>query len=311
MTCLAFLAALTGCGAPKAANSAEYAMVLKTLGNPFWVDLKAGIEAKAAELGVKVDIVAANSEDDLQGQLQLFENLLGKNYKGIGFAPLSPVNLIPAASQAYAKGIYLVNIDEKIDMTQLKAANANVEGFITTDNNAVGASAAEYIIETIGSGDVIIIEGKAGNVSGEARRNGAASVFTNAANAAKIKLVASQPADWDRTKALDVTASLLQRFPNVKAIYCANDTMALGALQAVQNAQKEKEIIVIGTDGAPEARQSVQDGNMRGTMAQDPQKIGAESLNMLVESVKAAKGPRAVTEEPAIVGLGAVLILKK
>ncbi len=77
------------------------------------------------------------------------------------------------------KGIYLVNLDEKIDMDNLKKAGGNVEAFVTTDNVAVGAKGAEFIIDKLGAegGEVAIIEGKAGNASGEARRNGATDAF--------------------------------------------------------------------------------------------------------------------------------------
>ena len=130
-------------------------------------------------------------------------------------------------------------------MDNLKKAGGNVEGFVTTDNVAVGAKGASFIIDKLGAegGEVAIIEGKAGNASGEARRNGATEAFKKAS---QIKLVASQPADWDRIKALDVATNVLQRNPNVKAIYCANDTMAMGVAQAVANAGKTGKVLVVG-----------------------------------------------------------------
>ena len=286
-------------------NSQEYLMIIKTLSSPFWVNLKNGIEEEANRLGVNVTFLAGNSEDDIQGQLRLFEENIAKNYAGIGFAPISPVNLISAVSQAYAKGIYLVNVDEKVNMEQLKANKANVEGFVNTDNFKVGASAAKFIVEQIKSGDVIIIEGKAGTTSGEDRRTGATSVFTNTAG---INLVASQPADWDRTRALDVTSSLLQRYPNIKAIYCCNDTMALGAQQAVENIQKQGSIIVVGTDGTPEAFQSIKEGRLKATMEQDSKQIGAQGLRLLVEAVQSGKGLISIDAEPTVIGLEAILV---
>ena len=286
-------------------NSQEYLMIIKTLSSPFWVNLKNGIEEEANRLGVNVTVLAGNSEDDIQGQLRLFEENIAKNHAGIGFAPISPVNLISAVSQAYAKGIYLVNVDEKVNMEQLKANKANVEGFVNTDNFKVGASAAKFIVEQIKSGDVIIIEGKAGTTSGEDRRTGATSVFTNTAG---INLVASQPADWDRTRALDVTSSLLQRYPNIKAIYCCNDTMALGAQQAVENIQKQGSIIVVGTDGTPEAFQSIKEGRLKATMEQDSKQIGAQGLRLLVEAVQSGKGLISIDAEPKVIGLEAILV---
>jgi len=125
-------------------------------------------------LGVQVDIFASPSESDVQAQLTLFEDLLNKNYKGIAFAPLSPVNLVQVAAKAYKKGIFLVNLDEKIDMNTLKQAGANVEAFITTDNVAVGKKGADFIISQLveKGGKVAIIEGRAGVASGEARKTG-------------------------------------------------------------------------------------------------------------------------------------------
>ncbi len=265
-------------------GQAEVAIVLKTLSNPFWVSMKEGIEKEAAAQGIKVDIFAANSEEDVQEQLRLLENLIGKGYKGIGVAPLSPVNLIPGVVEANKKGIYVVNIDEKIDMNQLKSAGGSVLAFVTTDNVKVGAKGAEFIISKLpDGGEVAIIEGKAGNASGEFRKQGATEVFK--ANP-KIKLVASQPADWDRAKALDLAANLLQKYPNLKAIYAANDTMALGALQAVINANKQGKVIVVGTDGAPEALESIKQKGLSATVAQDSANIGVESFKILLDAIK-------------------------
>ncbi|EFE7236412.1 D-allose transporter substrate-binding protein [Escherichia coli] len=239
--------------------AAEYAVVLKTLSNPFWVDMKKGIEDEAKTLGVSVDIFASPSEGDFQSQLQLFEDLSNKNYKGIAFAPLSSVNLVMPVARAWKKGIYLVNLDEKIDMDNLKKAGGNVEGFVTTDNVAVGAKGASFIIDKLGAegGEVAIIEGKAGNASGEARRNGATEAFKKAS---QIKLVASQPADWDRIKALDVA-----------------------------NARKTGKVLVVGTDGIPEARKMVEAGQMTATVAQNPADIGATGLKLMVDAEKSGK----------------------
>ncbi|NGQ96699.1 D-allose transporter substrate-binding protein [Brevibacillus sp. SYP-B805] len=284
----------------------KYAMILKTLSNPFWVSMKEGIEKEAAKLGIQVDILAVSSEDDTQGQLKLFEDLLNKDYAGIGVAPLSPVNVIPQIVAANQKGIPVVNIDEKLDMQELKNAGGNVYAFVTTDNVKVGAKGAQYIVDTLGAegGQVAIIEGKAGNASGEARKQGAEEVFKSAKG---IELVASQPADWDRIKALDVTTNLIQRYPELKAIYAANDTMALGALEAVKNANKK--ILVVGTDGTPEAVESVKKGELAATVAQDPAQIGATSLDKLKEAVD-KKVPFSIDAEPETIAVDSQLITK-
>jgi D-allose transport system substrate-binding protein len=290
------------------AQAADYAVILKTLANPYWQDVQKGVEAKAKELGVEVDVFASPSEDDTQAQLQLFEDVLSRKYKGVAFAPISSVNLVQPAAKAYKAGIPLVNIDEAIDMAALKQAGGNVEAFITTDNVAVGKKGADFIIDKLGSagGEVAIIEGKAGVASGEARKKGATDAFKGAS---AIKLVGSQPADWDRLKALDVASNILQSSPDLKAFYCANDTMALGVVQAVQNAGKAGQVIVVGTDGAPEARDSIKAGKLTATVAQDPQKLGGDGLALLVEAAK--KGSLTpVGTEPKQIAVDSILVTK-
>jgi len=306
IVCLAFAMGVVSQAAAQV--TPQVAIILKTLANPFWVTMKEGILAEAQKQGIKVDVFAVQSEDDTQGQLQLFENLLSKDYNAIGFAPISPVNLVQPAAKAYKKGVVLVNIDEKVDMAALKAAGGNVFAFITTDNVVVGRTAGEYIVKQIGSagGKVAILEGKAGNASGEFRKQGATQAFTAVKG---FTLVASQPADWDRAKALDVASNIIRRFPDLKAIYACNDTMALGAMQAVKNAGKLGQILVVGTDGDPEAVDSVKAGEMAATVAQDPAEVGAESLRQLLAALKTGK-QIALNVQPAYVAVNSKLITK-
>jgi D-allose transport system substrate-binding protein len=291
------------------ALAADYAIVLKTLSNPFWVSMQEGIKKEAQNLGVTVDIFASPSESDVQAQLLLFEDALNKNYKGIAFAPISAVNLVQPAAKAYKKGIFLVNLDEKVDVASLKQAGGNVEAFITTDNVAVGKKGADFIVQQLGAGGgkVAIVEGKAGAASGEARKKGATEAFQGAKN---IQLVASQPADWDRLRALDVATNVMQTNPDLKAFYCCNDTMALGVMQAVQNVGKAGKILVVGTDGTPEALQMIDAGRLTATVAQDPAKVGATGLDLLVEAAKSGK-QIAIDAEPKFTAIESILVSKK
>lgn len=264
--------------------AADIAIVLKTLASPYWVAMKEGIVNEAKKQGIEVDVFAANSEDDIQGQQRVLEDAINKNYKGIGVAPITAVNLVQPIAAANKKGIYVVNLDEQVNQAQLKAAGGSLVAFVATDNKALGEKAGAFILKQIGSaGKVAILEGKAGNTSGDNRRDGAKKAFDAAPN---VKIVASLPADWDRTRALDVTTNILQRNPDLKAIYAANDTMALGAVQALKNANKLGKVVVVGTDGVPEALDSIQRGELTATAAQDAAGVGATSLKLLVEALK-------------------------
>jgi D-allose transport system substrate-binding protein len=258
------------------------AVLLKTLANPFWVDMQEGVLEEAERLGVEVDVFAVAQEGDAEEQLRLFENVIAREYDGIAFAPITPVNLIPVISKANDLGIPVVNLDERVPFNTLRDRGAYVYSFVTTNNVLVGEQAAEFVIQKLGpaGGKVAVIEGMAGNVSGDDRRDG----FTNRIKQEPgFEVVASQPANWDRTQALNVATNILNRHPELKAIYACNDTMALGALRAVENLGMD--VIVVGTDGVPEAIEAVKEGRLAATIAQDPAMIGKVGLRLLVRAL--------------------------
>ncbi len=283
-------------------GDAEYAVILKVLSSQFWQSMRDGIQAKADELGIKVDIYAANTEDDVEGQVTLLENAISKGYKAIGVAPISNVNLNNAIADATEKGIKIVNIDEKVDMEALAELGGACTAYVATDNVGVGRMGAEYLIEQIGGeGEVAIVEGKAGAVSGENRRDGAKAAFEEAG----LTIVESQPADWDRTKAYDLATNYITAHPDLKAIYCCNDTMAMGVQEAVEASGKD--IKVCGTDGNDDAIQSVADGKLCATVAQDPAAVGAKGLELMVQAVEEDLPMEPGAEVPTT-GIDAILI---
>lgn len=262
----------------------SYGVVLKVLSSPFWQSMEQGIKDKAAELGVKVEVLAANTEDDVEGQVVVLENVVTKGFSAIAVAPLTADNCIKAIVDANEKGLLVANVDEQLNMDSLEASGGSIVSFVATDNVVVGRTAGEYIASLV-EGDVAIIEGKAGTPSGEDRKTGAMEAFTTAG----LNLVDSQPADWDRTKAYDLATNMIAKNENLKAIYCCNDTMAMGAQEAVEKSGKD--IVVVGTDGNPDAIQSVADGKLSATVAQDPAGVGARSLELLVQAFRAGEKP--------------------
>lgn len=266
------------------ADKIKVAMVLKTLSNPFWVAMADGIEAEAAKLGVDVDVFAVDSEADIDGQLKKCEDALNSgSYVGLGVAPITSTNLISAVTAANRLNIPVVNIDAKIDDAALKAAGGYIIGFATSDNHKVGAIGAQYIIDQFPNGaKVAIIEGRAGDLSGELRRDGCKETLEAAG--AKYEIVDIQPADWDRQKALDVTTNIITKTQDIDAFFVANDTMALGALQAINNSGKKDDILLVGTDASEETHLAIADGSMV-AVTQDPGEIGATCLRILIDAI--------------------------
>lgn len=287
-------------------DAPKYALILKTLSSEFWQNMKTGAEEQAKKQGITLDVFAANSEDDVEGQVTLLQNAIGKGYKAIGVAPISAVNMNNAVAQATKAGVYIVNVDEKFDMENLKSLGGAAQAFVTTNNVEVGKMAGDFIVKTLGEGsfDVAVIEGKAGNASGADRAKGATGSFTEAG----YKIVASQPADWDGTKAFDLAQSYISKFGDLKAIYAANDTMAMGAQKAVEASGKK--IMVVGTDGNTDAVESVQAGKLAATVKQDSAAVGAKSVDLLIDLVK--QGAKIdVAAEPTVSFVPAILITKE
>lgn len=287
-------------------GDAEYAMILKTQATDFWVKMWKGIEDEAEKKGVKVDLYSAQSEEDLEGQLTILESCISKDYKGIGIAPLSSVNVLPGIGKATEKGITIVDIDEKFDEQELENQGGATVAYVATDNVAVGNKGGQYIVDNVDKGaQVAVIEGKSGNQSSEDRAEGAKKAFEDGG----LELIGSQAADWDRQTALDIATTYIQQNPDLKGIYCCNDGMALGAIQAVINADKVGDILVVGTDGDSEAVESIAAGQLSATVAQDPAQIGATSLDLLIDSVENGTEAK-VGEFPEKTPIDSVLITK-
>lgn len=281
--CAAMTLGMTVPAMAEESGDAEYAIILKTQATDFWVKMWKGVEEEAEAKGVKVDLYAAQSEEDLEGQLTILESCISKGYKGIGIAPLSSVNVLPGIGEATEKGITIVDIDEKFDEQELENQGGATVAYVATDNVAVGNKGGQYIVDNVDEGaQVAIIEGKSGNQSSEDRAEGARKAFEDAG----LDIIGSQAADWDRQTALDIATTYIQQNPDLKGIYCCNDGMALGAIQAVINADKVGEILVVGTDGDTEAVESIAAEQLSATVAQDPAQIGATSLDLLIDAVE-------------------------
>lgn len=280
---LALLMVLALSASAKELSEIRIAYLLKPDSNEYWSSMRDGVLAWAKEKGVQCDVMCIDSEDNFTGQLEAMENMINKGYDAICAAPLSANNLVEGAIKASQAGVVVVNVDENIDLKEVVAGGGNMAGHYTTDNIVVGKTGAQFIVDKIGKGQVAIIEGTAGNVTSNNRTAGAKSVFEATEG---IELVASQPGDWDRMVAMDVATNIMTTYPDMKAFYCANDTMALGVLEAVVNAGKKDQIMVVGTDAVQGAKVSVSEGGLAATVGQDNIGIGIACGELAVKAVQ-------------------------
>lgn len=254
------------------ASENTLALVVSTLNNPFFVDLKEGAESRAKELGY--ELMVLDSQNDSAREMTNVEDLTVKGVKLI--------LLNPADSDAAGNAVRIANRANIPVITLDRGANGGeVASHVASDNTAGGEMAGKYIVSQLGNkGQVLQLEGVPGTSA--ARERGAG--FAKAIQGSGIEMVATQPADFDRSKALNVTENLLQANPDVKAIFAQNDEMALGAIKAVMAAKKD--ILVVGFDGTDEGISAVNQGELAGTVAQQAGKIGAVGIEVADKVLK-------------------------
>lgn len=281
-------------GGSDVVETKKFAVLLKPISNEYWMEIKEGLEDWAeSKENVEVVVFAAESEDNVQAQLAQMENIISQDYDGIAIAPLTSVNLIPGILKANKAGIPVVNVDEGVDLGELEKQGGTMHSFVTTDNQLVGEKAARFIEEQIGTGEIALIEGTSGNVTSINRVKGASDYIDTVEG---LEVVTSQPGNWDRIKSLDVAANIIQANPNIKAFYAANDLMALGVLQAVENAGKEDSIIVVGTDATAGAVDSIGKGGLAASVGQENVKIAIKCIENLITAI--SEGYEAVEGAP-------------
>lgn len=237
------------------------ALAVSTLDNPFFVTLKDGAQKKADELGYK--LVVLDSQNDPAKELANVEDLTVRGVKVLLINPTDSEAVGNAVKMANRNKIPVITLDRG-------AASGDVIAHIASDNVAGGKMAGDFIAEKLGAGaKVIQLEGIAGTSAARERGEG----FKQAIETHKFDVLASQPADFDRTKGLNVMENLLASKGDVQAVFAQNDEMALGALRAIKAANKN--VLVVGFDGTEDGVKAVQTGKMAATIAQQPELIGA------------------------------------
>jgi ribose transport system substrate-binding protein len=256
-----------GSGGENASSSGpRIAIVTRDFTNPYWAALRDGAMAEAKKQGLDVTVQAGSSETDSTGENTKISALAAQDYGCFGVVPVNDTNVITPLVPVAKKNIPILNLDTEINADASKAAGVSYASFIGSDNLSAGQQAGQALMKAMGGGgDVAVLQGIAGEQNGINRLNG----FTQETQG-KVQIVAAQPADYDQNTALTVTGDLLRAHPTIKGIFAANDTMGLGAAQAVKNAGKTGQIFIISVDGITAALQAVKDGTLSGTISQYP-----------------------------------------
>lgn len=257
------------------------ALTISTLDNPFFVSLKDGAQKKADELGYK--LVVLDSQNDPAKELANVEDLIIRGAKVLLINPTDSETVSNAVAIANRNKIPVITLDRG-------ALKGDVVSHIASDNVAGGKMAGDFIAQKLGgNAKVIQLEGLAGTSAARERGEG----FKQAVAEHKFDVLASQPADFDRTKGLNVMENLLASKGAVQAVFAQNDEMALGALRALSAANKK--VLVVGFDGTDDGIKAVKSGKMAATIAQQPALIGELGV---VTADKLVKGEKVEAKIP-------------
>ncbi|RPE43744.1 monosaccharide ABC transporter substrate-binding protein (CUT2 family) [Streptomyces sp. Ag109_O5-1] len=250
---------------------------LSTLNNPFFVQIRSGAESEAKKLGV--DLTVTDAQNDASQQANQLQNFTSS---GLGAIIVNPVDSDAASNSVKAADkadIPVIAVDRGVN-------NAKTDTLVASDNVKGGELAAKTIAEKLGGhGKIVILQGQAGTSAARERAQGFAQGLKAYPG---IQVVAQQPADFDRTKGLDVMSNLLQAHPDVQGVIAANDEMALGAIKAL-GSKAGTSVSVVGFDGTPDGLTAVKNGTLYASVAQQPSELGKIAVDNALKAIKDEK----------------------
>lgn len=268
------MAGTVACGSTSSSGGDKVALLVSTLNNPFFVDLRDGAQAAAKDLGV--DLMVSDAQNDSSTQQNQAQNAQSQGAKAVIINPVDSDAASPAVVPLLSSNLPVISVDRSV-------TGEDVTSHIASDNVAGGAQAADELAKAVGEkGKVIILQGTPGAASTRDRGDGFKKEIKKYSG---IEVVAEQTANFDRAEALDVTTNLMQSNPDVVGIYAENDEMALGAIQSL-GSKAGVDVKIFGFDGTEDGLKAVSNGTMVGTIAQQPKELGKKAVEAAVKAIK-------------------------
>ncbi|MDD4881273.1 MAG: substrate-binding domain-containing protein [Gallionellaceae bacterium] len=271
------------------ANKPRIALVMKTLTNPFFIEMERGARKAESELGIVLVVKTAAQETSFEQQVTIVDDLIqNRLIDALVIAPADAYHLVPSLKKARAAGIPVVNIDARINPKALAAEGLDDVPFISVDNEMGGYLSAKTLVHDVNKPtQAVIIEGIRTAENAEARKRGALRAF---AENPMVKVVASETANWKIDEGYAVTKVLLTKHPDVGLIFAANDMMALGAIKYLGDAGKTG-VKVAGFDALPDTRGALDNGSLSATIDQQAAEQGYQGVLYAVRLLKGEKLP--------------------
>jgi ribose transport system substrate-binding protein len=248
-----------------------------------------GAKKHQADNAATYDLVVngIKNETDLAEQVNLVEQMIAQQVNAIVIAPADSKALVTVLKHAKDAGILVVNIDNKLDADVLTQANLKVP-FVGPDNRAGARKVGDALAKQLQAGDkVAIIEGIPTAFNGQQRRLG----FEDAMKAAGVNIVSVQSGRWEMETANNVASAMLNEHADLKALLCANDNMALGAVSAIQAAGKTGKVLVVGFDNISALRPLLDKGQVVATADQHGDRLAVFGIEAALKILKGEAPP--------------------
>ncbi|MEZ4835364.1 MAG: sugar ABC transporter substrate-binding protein [Caldilineaceae bacterium] len=270
----------TSLSAPTAVHEKlQIALVMKTLTNPFFVEMEKGARSAQSEFDIDLIVKTGAKETSIEQQIAIVRQLVDDGVDAIVIAPASSTELVPVLVEAQSAGIPIVNIDNRLD-PELSAKMGLVDvPFVSVDNEQ-GAylSAGALLSHFDGPAQVAILEGIRSADNAQQRKAGALRAFEQNDD---IEVVASETANWKIDEAYEVIKTVISLHPEIDGVFCANDMMALGVLQYLQE-QGRSDVLVAAYDALDEAKAVLGDGVLIATIDQQAALQGYRGVEIAV-----------------------------
>ena len=261
-----------------------------TLNNPFFVGMMEGAQKAADERGVTLTMLGG--DNDVTKQVQQVEDFISQGMDAIVIQAVDTTGIVTAVTQANEAGIPVLTTAETPTGGDILCA-------ISFDSYESGFNGGTYIAQTLGeAGKIIELQGVMGQETSREKSRGFAEAI---AEYPEMEILASQPADYDRAKAMSVMENMLQTFDDIDAVYAANDEMALGAAQAIEAAGKTGEIFVMGNDGTDEALEAVSQGTLGATNGTPGYIQGYIAVDIAVRHLSGETVPEVINEKNTVI----------
>lgn len=287
--------ALASGGCRKQDDRPRVALVMKSLANEFFKTMEEGARTHHAEHKdqYNLEIRGIKDETDVTQQIAYVELMMAQGVDAIVIAPADSKALVAVCNRAMDAGIVVVNIDNKFDQEVLKDRGIHIP-FVGPDNRKGAKLAGVYLAARLQAGDkVAIIEGAPNAYNGIQRKAG----FEDAMIGSSINIVASQTGYWETDRAQPIASAMINEHPDLRALLCANDSMALGAMAALGDAGKSDDVYVVGFDNIAAAQRLLKEGRILCTVDQHADQLAVYGIQYALD-ILAGKATPADKETP-------------